>query len=167
MHINRKAFTLIELLVVVLIIGILAAIALPQYRKSVVKSKLADLIITARAIKNAQDIYFLTYGNYAKDFGKLDFGFKCDSITNVVEGAYCNTGKGRSIKLFNGVGFFVREGDFELNYQTNLKGILCSALKTSSYGEEICKSYGGELYGANPISTYGDMYYIINLPKPK
>ena len=52
---NKKGFTLLELLVVVLIIGILASIALPQYRKSVVKAKLAQAdIILNTAKKNVQ-----------------------------------------------------------------------------------------------------------------
>lgn len=45
----KKAFPLIELLVVVLIIGILAAIALPQYTKTVEKSRLATVIPLARS----------------------------------------------------------------------------------------------------------------------
>ena len=60
----QKAFTLIELLVVVLIIGILSAIALPQYQKSVIKSRVAGTMPMLKAIKDAQEVYYLDNSSY-------------------------------------------------------------------------------------------------------
>lgn len=68
----KKAFTLIELLVVVLIIGILAAVALPQYEKAVEKARLTQLFVTAEAVAKAEQIYFLANGNYTNDLTNLD-----------------------------------------------------------------------------------------------
>ena len=70
----KQAFTLIELLVVVLIIGILAAIALPQYQKAVERAKIAEAVTNLRAIANANQVYYMTNGVYAEkeDMDKLD-----------------------------------------------------------------------------------------------
>lgn len=76
---NNKAFTLIELLVVVLIIGILAAVALPQYQKAVWKSRTAQLYAAVKAISTAQEAYFMANGTYATRFDELDIAF--DNLT--------------------------------------------------------------------------------------
>ena len=64
-------FTLIELLVVVLIIGILSAIALPQYQKAVEKSRAAEALTNLRAIVNAMQLSKMANGEPAKKLEDL------------------------------------------------------------------------------------------------
>lgn len=70
----HKGFTLIELLVVVLIIGILAAVAVPQYTKAVEKSRLAAIRPMIKSIKDAQTTYYMANGEYGP-FSSLDISF--------------------------------------------------------------------------------------------
>jgi prepilin-type N-terminal cleavage/methylation domain-containing protein len=72
-----NGFTLIELPVVVLIIGILAAIALPQYQKSVEKARVMAAIPIGRAVRDAQERYFLYQGAYTLNPDELDIAYSC------------------------------------------------------------------------------------------
>ncbi len=60
--ISKNGFTLIELLVVVLILGILAAIALPQYQKAVLRARVAEVKVTLKSLVEAGDLWLLRTG---------------------------------------------------------------------------------------------------------
>ncbi len=76
---NKKAFTLLELLIVVLIIGILAAIALPQYQMAIGRSKFATLKEFTRSLGEARNRYFLTHSKYPTSVKDLDIDINVTS----------------------------------------------------------------------------------------
>ncbi len=77
----NKGFTLIELLVVVLIIGILAGIALPQYQMAVGKAKFSELKTTTKAVQQAAQRYYLLSNTYV--------GAKYNLDIEIPSGNYC------------------------------------------------------------------------------
>ncbi len=72
---NSQAFTLIELLVVVLIIGILAAVALPKFEMAVEKSHVAKALIAVKNLSESMERYYLANGTYPSYSGFSDTHF--------------------------------------------------------------------------------------------
>jgi len=163
---NKKGFTLLELLVVVLIIGILASIALPQYEMAVTKAKVASMLPLMRRWKDALAEFKLQHGSYCFDSRcnnypvGSDLGVSWPSDWGNGEcGDYiaCNHGKG-GVCSANEMGtgtvmcdYGISDGSFaivlyqpdETKYEDLAGMITCEAVGTEA--EKVCKALGGKL----------------------
>ena len=151
---STTAFTLIELLVVVLIIGILAAVALPQYQKAVDKARLSKLVAMVKSVTQAEEAYYLANGNYTDQWDELALSFP---------GTLNQTGKILSTEDWAIIlaQTFVTAKDTKLTnikilafYQNTGWGdregkITCYASVTSDYAKKLCKQVAPHYIGDN------------------
>ncbi len=142
-----KGFTLIELLVVVLIIGILAAVALPQYKVAVEKARATEAITILKSIKEAEERYYLANGSYTAKFEELDIDIPgtvhADDNINLSSGwkIYINavnyvhaTNKTKTNTLL----FF-----HEYTSDSGRGKRFCYAKQNDTLANQVCKSLGG------------------------
>ena len=87
---NTKGFTLIELLIVVVIIGILAAIAIPKFTSTREKAYISAMKSDLRNLSNQQELYFADNYTYSTSGSSLEF-FESDRVT-VAIGVGATTG---------------------------------------------------------------------------
>ena len=150
---TNKGFTLIELLVVVLIIGILAAMAMPQYFKAVERSRMTEADTLLGSIAQAQRRKFLQTNRFATAYTGLDVSPKgASGNTYYTKGA---TGNGFTVTLSaanaftTGIATATRSaGSNALQYEYSLSryyqgdNVTCSATANSA-GAELCADFCG------------------------
>ncbi len=61
---NQKGFTLVELMIVVIIVGILAAVAIPMYQGATERAKASEAVAALGTIRGALRVYFAEHGTY-------------------------------------------------------------------------------------------------------
>jgi len=172
---KKSGFTLIELLVVVLIIGILAAIAVPQYQRTVEKSRAAEAFINVKNMAQKAQMYYMETGTTNLDAKTIDILTEIDAVPSGSTAATITT-----IKSWQTATFSYLPNDI-----TNLQArrrpeppsyIISASLQNQldwghivwiwqcqsadTMGQKACESLGGKLLNTNIVGTINRTYQL-------
>ena len=172
---TRRGFTLMELLVVVLIIGILAAVALPQYQKAVEKSRAVQALTLLKAMYVAAESFYMGNGVWPDNLDDLDLeiaweghtkwnpSFATEAISNQdwslqldESRSWNEVSVGRISGPYNGGGFII----FQKYYSDDmpLRTPVCAEIKGSRAQGKYCgQIFRGEFFR----ETAGFLYYYL------
>ena len=159
-------FTLIELLVVVLIIGILAAIALPQYQRAVDKTRYSTMMNIAKALAEANERYYMVHDEYSTTYNDLDIDIPAKSISGqsaffdwgecqiyFQRGVFCSNNK----NLQNQIMIWYTFGDSLHNKMT----CMAKGSDQNSRYAKVCESFGTYLRTSSCEILGTCMLYLI------
>ena len=153
-HITNAGFTLIELLVVVLIIGILASVAVPQYEKAVKKARLSKVIPLVKTLANAEEVFYMSNGYYTGNVSELDVDMPAGGTLAGIstDDGYLRFPDGTVIDLLSGIGhqpgggsslYVVARLQVGLWYVQFLENSAYPNVRLCGGDDTVCKSMGG------------------------
>lgn len=159
--IKNTGFTLIELLVVVLIIGILAAVALPQYELAVEKARVARVLPLFRSITQAQERFQLATGNSSVDIDEMDISIPYTKKGPYASGYHYDVPNIGGFTLYAGTVVYGSGRGYTIDYygkameegtSGGAMGI-CYPSREGTLGEKVCRSLGRKLSRISSANT--------------
>lgn len=150
---KEKGFTLIEILVVVLIIGVLAAIAMPKYQKAVYKSQYSTIKNLTNSIVQAEKLYYYANDSYTSNFNDLDISMPENKLNNSTSNKYFYPWG--NCAVYDGYTLCIHEKanmEYQIYFSSSTK--FCIVLGTSSETDmrsQICQVETGKTAPYNQL----------------